>query len=133
MVTRTHKKPTRKYTRRAPAPVSTTPFVVYVRYPSNFKEYAYLCDFPAKQGDVVLGNSDVRVMVIRTASHDAAATKYVRPLPDVAELARKERRFAICKRLNEIAKQQEELTRFTALARKSPEAKRLLAELKELV
>lgn len=110
----------------------TNPFVVYVTYPNNPKEYAYLCNFPAKQGDVVLGNSNVHVTVKRTANFDPIATKYVNPLPDHATLALRERRFAIVKRLNEIEAEHKELDRFKALAHVSPEAKRLIAELKRI-
>lgn len=129
-------KPKRKYTRR-PKPLSIPPshggpFVVYVTYPSNTKEYAYLCDFPVRQGDYVLGNGNSRCCVVRTAASNPLAWKYVRPMPDAEALRRKERAFEITKRLNELDKARIELDRFRALARINPEAKKLLAELKEL-
>lgn len=110
---------------------TTKPFVVYVTYPSSSKEYAYLCNFPARQGDMLFSNG-TRVVVQRTADHDPLATKYVTTIPDPTVLAQRDRRFAIIRRLNEIEASQKELDRYASLARVSPEAKRLIAELKRI-
>ena len=120
-------KTKRPYTRRA-APPPPTPFVVYVRYPSSPKEYAYLCTFPVRQGDTVRANGGACVTVIRTAASDPIAWKYVSP--DTQTSA--ELRANIVRRLIEIERAQLEYKRFASLARRNPEARKLLDELKKL-
>jgi len=108
------------------------PFVVYVTFPNSSKEYCYLCNIPGiKQGDQVLANN-TRVTVQRTANEDSRAARYVQPLPNQEQIAVKERKQAIFFRLNEIDKEVAHIERFTKLARKNAEAKKLLAELKKL-
>lgn len=117
-------------TRRKSAPAAIEPFVVVVSFPSNsWKEYHYLCNDPlVRQGSTVIANG-TKVKVIRTApvTPGSLATKYVQS--DHASDAR-ERRIAITKRLLEIESREQLAARFLKL--KSPEAKKLLAELKGL-
>lgn len=123
----------RTYTRRKTTVVkrsSVVPFVVYVRFPSGSKEYCYLCDIPGlRQGDLVMANN-TQVPVIRTAAFDPHATKWVRPVPSHEEVTRHARTVEIVTRLNTLVKEDEAMKRFAAI--KTPEAKKLFAELKKL-
>lgn len=125
------KKPTkRKYTRK---PVVPETFVVYVKFPSSFKEYAYLCNTPGiRQGSEVIANG-CRVTVLRTAASDSLASRYVQPVPDLAAEQRVQRMKEISARLDQLARRHADLARWTALAKSSPEAKRLVTELKKLM
>ncbi len=92
------------------------------------KEYAYLCDFPAKQGDVVLANNNQEVVVQRTADRDPTAFRYVKPKPSQRLVAIEERQKVIMARLNEITKELTRTQHYAELAQKSPEAKKLVRE-----
>src|SRR5688500_17332287 len=107
-------------------------FVVYVRYPNSIKEYAYLCNFPAVQGDIVCGNHGAKCEVIRTAAFDPRATRYVTEAPDEAAIAREARKRELVQLLRGHAKCQRELLEWTALAKNNPAMKKLLTELKGL-
>lgn len=100
------------------------PFVVYVNFPNSTKEYVYLCNFPIVQGEEVLANK-CKVTVIRTAASDPRATRYVQKVPNP-------RIEEILSRLREIHRELEREAALRALARKSPEAKKLLSELTRL-
>lgn len=115
-----------------PRPVFPCPCVVYIRFPSTpHKEYSYLCDFPVSIGDRVIANG-TEVTVHRITSFDTAATRYVKRAPSQDELSRSSRICDIVKRLNELEKEQHEADRYAVLAKKSPEARKLLTELKKL-
>lgn len=106
-------------------------YVVYVTYPSSAKEYAYLCNIPGLvQGDEVIINN-TKVKIVRTADSDARALKWVAPLPNHAELRNADRIQQIKSRLGKIAELERQLTLWSKL--KSPEAKKLVAELKGLL
>lgn len=113
---------------RANANAKTPPFVVYVTYPSSSKEYAYLCDFPAKQDDLVLGANGQKVKVLRTAATDDRAVRYVIPLPDALAVAREARRATIRARMKVIQMEDEELHFWKRLAKTNQEARKLLSE-----
>lgn len=103
------------------------PFVVYVTFPNSMKEYSYLCDIPGvRQGSTVIANH-TEVTVRRTSENDNMATKWVssRDAFDILKA-----RTNIMAKLEELAKTEEKLARFAKL--KSPEAKKLLRELKSL-
>jgi len=112
-------------------PSTSNPFVVYVTYEPGGKEYAYLCNIPGiVQGDQVLANNGKRVTVVRTAMSDPIATRFVTAIPEHDSVKQTERKKQICNRLREIEREEEFIARMTRL--KSPEAKKLLAELKGL-
>lgn len=124
-------KAKRKYTRRI-KPDMVEPYVVYVNFPSSLKEYAYLCNIPGiRQGDLMIANG-TQVRVVRTASHDPIACRFIQPLPDYAEKAKAERRQEIVKRLRALQTEVAQLELWQKLARTNTEAKRLLAEYKRL-
>lgn len=103
------------------------PFVVYVTFPSGLKEYAYLCSDPeVKQGSIVIANG-TRVPVLRTAAHDARAIRYITA---DHEASSKAKRAKLIQELLDWEHRENLAKRFAAL--KSPEAKRLVAELKRL-
>jgi hypothetical protein len=104
------------------------PFVVVVTFPSSSKEYHYLCTDPkVRQGSTVIANG-AKVRVLRTAPHvGGLAYKYVQFDEGAANA---ERRREIAGRLSELMKQEEFIARAAKLT--SPEAKRLVRELKEL-
>lgn len=107
----------------------TLPFVVFVRYPNNPKEYAYLCSDPnVVQGSRVRANH-CDVTVVRTASYCKAATKHIDYVSDDA-IDRRASIETIMKRLEVIEGLETSIARYSKL--KSPEAKKLVAELKEL-
>lgn len=114
----------------------TTPrvFVVYVVYNTGGqKEYAYLCNLPnINQGDEVLGNNGARCTVQRTANTDPLATKFVSAVPDFTERKRNQRKAEIRALLTVLQRENAQLELWSKLARKSPEAKKLLVELKKL-
>lgn len=113
--------------RKTPSP--TLPFVVYVAFPSGQKEYAYLCSDPSiRQGSWVVANG-TEVQVRRTASHDPIATRYIMTN---AQAAAAWRRKAIREQLARIETALLERDRFATLAKRSPEARRLLKELESL-
>lgn len=104
------------------------PFVVYVNYPGSTKEYAYWCDdHTVTQGSIVLGHNDVGCLVVRTAASDPHATRMVRV--DTVQHKR-ERREEIMKRLAVIESFEARIARYMKL--KTPEAKKLVAELRKL-
>lgn len=105
----------------------TKPFVVYVTFPSSSKEYAYWCDIPGVRQGSYFSINGGHAIVRRTAEYDESATKWVPGSSGVVKYARRE---AIAKRLHEIEREETLLTRWAAL--RSPEAKRLVRELKEL-
>lgn len=107
-------------------------YVVYVPFPNSNKEYSYLCNIPGlNQGDQAIANG-ATVTIQRTADNDPRATRYVSPLPNQKELARKARRIEIADRLRTLERQQRQLDLWIALAKKNPEARKLLAELKRM-
>lgn len=102
--------------------------VVYVVYPSSSKEYAYKCNIPGiVQGSRVVANGTV-VSVVRTASHDDRATRYV---SDVSVVEREDAIKQLMVELNKIAVREESLIRYGKL--KTPHAKKMLNELKSLL
>lgn len=108
-------------------------YVVYVTYPGNLKEYAYLCNIPGLgQGDSVIANNTM-VTIVRTADSDPIAVRSCFPVPDITELRRIARRKEIATALRRISNQQMELDLFTKVAKRSPEARKLLTELKTLL
>lgn len=119
----------RVYTRRQPAKKDTTPFVVYVTFPSGGKEYVYLCNDPSvKVGSTVIANGTA-VRVNRISAFDSFATKFVRT---EAEYARAERKKSIIDRLSTLEREHIQHARWKAMAKASPEARRLLKELESL-
>lgn len=113
-------------------PIRNKDYVVYVTFPNSNKEYCYLCNIPGlHQGDQAIANG-ATVTVQRTADSDPRATRYVSPLPDQKERVRKARRLEIAERLRVLERQQHQLDLWTALARKNPEARKLLTELKRM-
>lgn len=113
--------------RRPSASTRTDPFVVYVRFPSGGNEYAYWCDLPNVTVGSLLVINNARVLVHRIASSDDRATNWV---PNSIKEIDMSRRRSIAARLAELEKQEACITRWSKL--KSPEAKRLVRELKEL-
>lgn len=102
-------------------------FVVYVYFPSGHKEYVYKCDLPnITVGSRVVANG-TEVMVHRIAAFDSLATRYVSS-PRQAHIA--ERKRQLVTRLEALERAELALARWSKL--KSPEAKKLVAELKEL-
>ena len=112
--------------RRKKVITSTEPFVVVVTFPSSSKEYHYLCNDPTvQQGSTVIANG-TRVQVLRTAAYDPSApraTKYV-------QSDRTGRIRDVWAKLEQLERVELAMKRFAALT--SPEAKRLVRELKEL-
>jgi hypothetical protein len=107
--------------------------VVYVTFPGGTKEYSYLCNIPnLHQGDTVTANGAIAT-IVRTADSDPIATRFCFPTPDHTEKRRAERRKEIAVALRRIVNQQRELDLFTSAAKRSPEAKKLLLELKGLL
>ena len=104
-------------------------FVVYVRFPSSDKEYCYNCSFPVNVGDEVIANG-TRVRVHRIAAWDTIASRSVLPAPDRSEILRRVRLGEVTKRLRQLEESEMWAARFAKL--KSPEAKKLVAELKRL-
>jgi hypothetical protein len=105
------------------------PFVVVVTFPSSSKEYHYLCNDPTvRQGSTVIANR-TKVKVLRTAPwvEGGPAFKYVES--DV-EATKTERKHEIAKRLNDLLREEEFISRASKL--KSAEGRRLVRELKEL-
>jgi len=118
----------RKHTRR-PVASPAKPFVVYVTFPSSTKEYCYLCNIDSVDvGSNVIANGSV-VKVHRVASFDSIATKYVQ---SADEFEKSRRRNVIHDRLVTLERQLAQHERWKILARKSPEARRLLKELESL-
>lgn len=119
---------------RKPSPMTTKTYVVYVTFSKGEKEYAYLCNIPnLHQGDQVSVNGGYLVTVVRTADSDPIATRFCDPAPNHSEKRRAERRKEICFALRRIVDQQRELDLFTSAAKRSPEARKLLSELKGLL
>ena len=112
---------------RPPTPTKVTPFVVYVTFPSSPKEYAYWCDLPnVRQGsELVINNARVRVH--RTAQTDDLVTKWV---PNSTKEIDISRIRAVAQRLKVLEEQEACLARWNKPT--SPEARRLVKELKEL-
>jgi hypothetical protein len=108
-------------------------YVVYVRFHPQGREYSYLCNIPnLRQGDHCIANNAL-VEIVRTADSDPLATRWVFPAPDHDEKQRAARRREIARALRQIVDQQRELDLYTAAAKRSPEARKLLAELKGLL
>lgn len=126
----------KKITRRTPKPSlrrAVKAFVVYCTYPNSCKEYAYLCDAPdVRQGDLMVGNGGTHMVVRRTAEYDPMACRWTSPASDNRERRRNERAAEIRTRMNQISKEIAQDDFFGGLAKRSPEAKKLLAELKRL-
>jgi hypothetical protein len=112
-------------TQRVDVPVEA--YVVHVTYPGNSKQYAYWCDLPGVRVGSLLQINNAACCVQRITSNSLYATKWV---PGSFASVRDERRAAIARRLHEIEKEQMLLERWTKL--KSPEAKKLVAELRRL-
>jgi hypothetical protein len=105
------------------------PYVVYVTFPSGGKEYVYLCTLPhINVGSKVIANGTV-VTVHRVAGFDSLATRYVQ---SAAEHEKSQRKKMLLDRLVTIERETMALERWKALARKSPEARKLLKELESL-
>lgn len=106
-----------------------TPFVVVVCFPSSLKEYHYLCKDPSiRQGSWVIANG-TEVQVIRTLAVSDQATKYVQTK---TEYNTARRRTFIEGRIAEIEREFLKMDRYRALAKRSPEVRRLLKELESL-
>lgn len=115
-------------------PQTIRDYVVYVTYPNNSKEYAYLCNIPnIEQGDVVCGDNGTRCQVVRTADCDPQATRYVSAAPSIEDVRRRARIIEIATRLRIIQRQQNELDLWQKLSSKNSEAKKLYLELKGLL
>jgi hypothetical protein len=114
--------------------------VAAVTFDSSSTLYTYNLDFLAKVGDRVLVDSPrtglTAVTVHEISSQPNRCSKSLIHPNDLAkvqlERANRERRFEIVKRLNQLQHEEEQRARFTALARRVPEARKLLAELKKL-
>lgn len=109
--------------------IELEPFVVVVRFPSGGREYHYLCNDPTiRQGSKVIANGTT-VEVIRTLrlTPDSPASKFIK---SDAQLNRRIRMQEIATRLDAIQRSEERIAAWAKLT--SPEAKRLVRELKEL-
>lgn len=124
--------------------------IVQVTFPSSSKLYSYYCPFPVRVGDVAIveapsGLTKTRVAAVEKYGNYGKAPwlKTVVSIVDnrafaeeikaqEAVRAKAERQLEITKRLADLERELETVARWTALARKSPEAKRLLAELKRI-
>lgn len=122
--------------------------IVQVTFPSSSKLYSYYCPFSVQVGDIAIveapsGLTKTRVAAVEKCSHRDHWLKTVISIVDdqvyaketkVQEAARakSQRQLEITNRLVAIEKDLEFAARWIALARKSPEAKRLLAELKRI-
>lgn len=106
------------------------PCVVYVRFPGTpNREYCYHCNFPIEVGDSVIANGTL-VTVHRKAAFDTIASKSVQRAPSESERRNKARMREIAERLQVIEQQEAKLDRWSKL--KSPEARKLVAELRRL-
>lgn len=103
------------------------PYVVLVNYPGSTKEYAYWCDIQGVDRGSILRINNAACYVQQIRSHDPRATKWV---PGSFAVAKTDRRDKIARRLHEIEKEENLLARWKKL--KSPEAKKLVAELRRL-
>lgn len=113
----------RKQTTHSPV----TPYVVYVTYPGGTKEYAYACDLPGiHRGSTLMINH--AQCLVQSIEHRAPGG--LRWVPGSRAVQTADRRTAINRRLYEIEKEELELLRWAKL--KSPEAKKLIQELRDL-
>lgn len=123
--------------------------IVQVTFPSSSKLYSYYCPFPVRVGDIAIveapsGLTKTRVSEVEKKCSNRAP--WLKPVVSIvddqvyakeikaqeATRAKSQRQHEITNRLAAIEKDLELTARWTALARKSPEAKRLLAELKRI-
>lgn len=113
--------------RKTQTPKPIKPYVVYVTYPNGTKEYAYGCDLPdVHRGKFLLING--AKCVVRSVEHrDPGDLKWI---PGSIAVAKYERATVITKRLTELEAEESRLARWSKL--RSPEAKKLVKELKEL-
>jgi hypothetical protein len=113
--------------RKAQAVKPITPYVVYVTYPGGSKEYAYGCDLPNVGVNSYLKINNAGVIVRRVEHRDPGDLNWI---PSSFAVAKYNRALDIKKRLTELEAEESLLARWSKL--RSPEAKKLVAELKEL-
>lgn len=111
--------------------------IVAVRFPNSDKIYHYFCKAPIAVGDEVVANGCiVSVVNVYPYTSNGLASRWVAKIDNAeqkAEAAKAERRQEISHRLQEIERQIAAEERWKKLATKSPEAKRLLVELRKLI
>lgn len=109
-------------------PISTVkPYVVHVTFPNGGKEYSYGCDLPnVHRGSILLINN-ASCLVQSVEHRDPGNLKWV---PGSLAVKRYDRYVEIAKRLRAIEEEEGLLARWSKL--KSPEAKKLVAELRKL-
>lgn len=105
----------------------TKPYVVLVTYPGSSKEYAYWCDLQGVDRGTILQINNAACYVRQIRDYDSRATKWV---PSSFAVQSSGRREEIMKRLAVIESFEARIARYMKL--KSPEAKKLVAELRKL-
>lgn len=103
------------------------PYVVYVTYPNDSKEYDYACDLPGIHAGSVVAINGARCTVRSVEHRDPGNLKWI---PGSHAVRRYDRTVEITKRLGELERHESNLARWAKLT--SPEARRLVKELKEL-
>lgn len=113
--------------RKAQPVKPVTPYVVYVTYPGGGKEYAYGCDLPGVHAGSWVKINGAACVVKSVEHRDPGDLKWI---PGSFAVVKYQRATQITKRLTELEAEESRLARWSKL--RSPEAKKLVAELKEL-